>query len=87
MENTISLYEKGTGYNRRGWILWSSIPPVVVMEIYMELEIMIWIFVVCGDYGDIVDIGLWFWLKKFYEDFSIENNGDFYLIFIWWILK
>ena len=34
--------------------------PVVVMEIYMELEIMIWIFVVCGDYEDIVDIGLWF---------------------------
>lgn len=23
--------------------------PVVVMEIYVELEIMIWIFVVCGD--------------------------------------
>ena len=27
-------------------------PVVVVMEIYMELEIMIWIFVVCEDYGD-----------------------------------
>ena len=40
--------------------------PVVVMEIYMELEIMIWIFVVCGDYGDIVDIELRFWLKEFY---------------------
>ena len=26
--------------------------PVVVMEIYMELEIMIWIFVVCGDFGE-----------------------------------
>lgn len=32
-------------------------PVVVVMEIYMELEIMIWIFVVCGDYGDDGDDG------------------------------
>lgn len=30
---------------------------VVIMEIYMELEIMIWIFVVCGDYGDDGDDG------------------------------
>ena len=33
-------------------------PPVVVMEIYMELEIMIWIFVVCGDYGDDGDFAI-----------------------------
>ena len=26
----------------------------------LKLEIMIWIFVVCGDYGDIVDFGLRF---------------------------
>lgn len=34
-------------------------PVVVVMEIYMELEIMIWIFVVCGDYGDDGDFAIW----------------------------
>lgn len=38
---------------------------------------MIWIFVVCGDYGDIVDIGLRFWLKEFYGDFYfIWSIGD-----------
>ena len=32
--------------------------PIVVMEIYMELEIMIWIFDVCGDYGDDGDFAI-----------------------------
>lgn len=34
MENTISLYEKGTGYNRWGEYYGVKYPPVVVMEIY-----------------------------------------------------
>lgn len=49
MENTISLYEKGTGYNRGGVNIMEFNTPVLVMEIYLELEIMIWIFVICGD--------------------------------------
>lgn len=45
MENTISLYERGTGYNRRGKYYGVQYPPVLVMEIYLELDIMIWIFI------------------------------------------
>lgn len=55
---------------------------VLVMEIYMELEIMIWIFVVCGDYGDNGD---------YYEDLNMRisrniclgNDRRFYLIDEW----
>lgn len=43
--------------------------PVLVMEIYLELEIMIWIFVVCGDWREVVDIGLGFDLRIFMEIF------------------
>lgn len=57
MENTISLYERGTGYNRGGEYCGVQYP-VVVMEIYVELEIMIWIFVICGDYGDDGDFAI-----------------------------
>lgn len=49
MENTISLYERGTGYNRGDEYYGVQYPPVLVMEIYLELEIMIWIFVICGN--------------------------------------
>lgn len=48
MENIISLYKIGTGYNR-GVNIVEFNTPVVVMEIYVELEIMIWIFVICGN--------------------------------------
>ena len=45
--------------------------PVVVMEIYMELEIMIWIFDICEDYGDVVDIVLRFGLRSFMKIFIL----------------
>jgi hypothetical protein len=41
MENTISLYERGTGYNRGGANIMEFDTPVLVMEIYLELEITI----------------------------------------------
>ena len=73
MENTISLYDKGTGYNREGINIMEFNTPVLIMEIYLELDMIIWIFVICGDWGDIVDIGLRFWFKEFYGDFYIMN--------------
>lgn len=49
MENTISLYDKGTGYNREGINIMEFNTPVLIMEIYLELDMIIWIFVICGD--------------------------------------
>lgn len=48
--------------------------PVVVMEIYMELEIMIWIFVVCGDDGDDGDFAIW---GDYGDDGDDGDYGDF----------
>lgn len=31
---------------------------VLIMEIYLELKMIIWIFVICGDYGDDGDFAI-----------------------------
>lgn len=40
--------------------------PVLVIEIYVELDIMIWIFVICGDWNECTNR-------------NIGNNEDFYV--------
>lgn len=48
MENTISLYERGTGYNRRGKYYGVQYPRTSDGDL-LKLEIMIWIFDICED--------------------------------------